>query len=232
MAHKRTSMPLEFATGESLTADLVAIGMRFATKPSPKEPNIEDSLVAASIEGIVQDDYRVLSLLVDWFEVHFERVNADRLIKLVQSLKEKRVRAFWAALAQSKKQDWRFKRHQKLYAGPRLDLIETGTEFQIRKNGEDERFAQTVLRVPNKLLRHRLEDILSPSELANRNRSYHYRVLIGPSYRADMWAAIERNPVLTPTEIARFTYGSFPTAWEVKRDWVILHNKAQLSIVS
>jgi hypothetical protein len=48
-------------------------------------------------------------------------------------------------------------------------------------------------------------------------------VIIGPSYRADMWAALETDPELSPTELARQTYGSFATAWQVKRDFVLVN---------
>ncbi len=219
-------MPSEFATGEALTADMIAIGMRFAAKASRKEPNIEDTLVSASIEGVVHEDFRVLSLLVDWFGIHFERVNADRLIKLVHLIKEDRVKFFWAAIAQWQKQDWRFKKLQKVQTKSRLELLGVGTSFQIERHGEDERFVGTALRVPAKLLRHRPEDILSPAELAKRHHAYRYRVMMGPSYRADMWALIERDPELTAAELARRTYGSFPTAWEVKKDWMMLSGSA------
>jgi hypothetical protein len=37
-----------------------------------------------------------------------------------------------------------------------------------------------------------------------------------------MWAALEVDPTLTPTELARQTYGSFATAWQVKQDWELL----------
>ena len=224
MAHKRILIPVEFATGEKLTSDLVAIGMRFAASPSSNEPNIEDTLVAASLEGVAMEDYRVLSLLVDWFDIHFERVNVDRLAKMVGTIENACVRAFWKALAQWKKKDWRFKKLQKVYARTRIDLVD-GSSFQVERHGEDERFAGTVLRIPNKLLRHRPEDIMSPHELAKRHLGYHYRIMMGPSYRSDIWALIERHPELTPAEIARKSYGSFPTAWEARRDWMILHKE-------
>ena len=41
---------------------------------------------------------------------------------------------------------------------------------------------------------------------------------MGPTYRSDMWAALEINPDLTPAELARQTYGSFPTA-VIALDW-------------
>lgn len=228
MAHKRILMPSEFATGSTLTADMVSLGMRFAASPSAEEPNIEDTIVAASLEGIIREDYRTLSLLVDWFAIHYERVNVDRLVKIIRLVENQRVKAFWAALAYWQKRDWRLLKLQRLYTQPRLDLVEEGVEFQIKRHGEDERFAGSVLRVPAKLLRHRLEDIFTPHELAKKHRAYYFRVMIGPGYRADMWALIERNPELTPAEIARRTYGSFPTAWEARRDWRILQSKSAL----
>lgn len=228
MAHKRVLIPTEFASGKKLTADMVAIGMRFAADPSSIAPNIEDTIVAASIEGMQSEDYRVLSLLVDWFGIHYERVNVDRLVQMVHLIKDDRVKALWKGLAQWKKRDWRFKKLQKVYTKARLDLMGEGTDFQLQRHGEDERFVGTALRVPSKLLRHRPEDILTPQELAIRHSGYFYRVTIGPSYRADMWALIEQHPEYTPAEIARNTYGSFPTAWGVRRDWMILHGSANL----
>jgi hypothetical protein len=46
---------------------------------------------------------------------------------------------------------------------------------------------------------------------------------MGASYRADMWAALDNKPTLTAAELARRAYGSFATAWQVKRDFAILH---------
>lgn len=43
-----------------------------------------------------------------------------------------------------------------------------------------------------------------------------------PSYRADMWATLELDPTLSASELARQTYGSFATAWQVKHDRELL----------
>jgi hypothetical protein len=67
-----------------------------------------------------------------------------------------------------------------------------------------------------------LTPVLTPTALARRYRTYYYRVLMGPSCRADMWAALEREPTLSATELARQTYGSFASAWQVKHDWTVL----------
>jgi hypothetical protein len=82
--------------------------------------------------------------------------------------------------------------------------------------------AACPLRVPANLLRDRPADVLSPIELARRHRAYRCRVLIGPSYRADMWAALEGDPTLTAAALARRTYGSFATAWHTKQSYAIL----------
>ena len=56
--------------------------------------------------------------------------------------------------------------------------------------------------------------------------TYRRRVLLGPSYRADMWAALDANPALSAAELARRTYGSFATAWHVLQDWAVLAGTA------
>lgn len=226
MSFKRQFLPSSFPKGDELTSNMYSIGMRFAIKAPKEEPNIEDTLIAASIEGM-NGDYRALSLLVDWIDIHYERINVDRLIQLIGTLPDQKVQIFWVAIAQWKKYDWRFKKLIKRYKGPRLSFLEERGKFQIQKYGEDERFSNTVLIIPSRFLRHRPQDIMPPSELAKKHLAYYYRILIGPSYRADMWALLEHNPKLSLSELARKSYGSFPTAWKVKRDWILLNEKRQ-----
>jgi hypothetical protein len=76
------------------------------------------------------------------------------------------------------------------------------------------------------VLRDRPTDVLNAEELARRHSAYRYRVMMGPSYRADMWAALDARPELTPAELARETYGSFATAWAVKQEWKIISRAA------
>jgi hypothetical protein len=103
-----------------------------------------------------------------------------------------------------------------------MDLINVGTEFQVARHGEDPRFEGTPVRVASNVLRHRTRDILSPTELAKRHHAYRYRVIMGPSYRADMWAALEEDPTLSIAALARKAYGSFATAWHVRRDFELV----------
>jgi hypothetical protein len=184
-----------------------------------RDPNIEDTLLFASIEGMERGDLRVLALFVTWFGVHSGRVNADRLTRLVGLQQSKRVRAFWSALARWRAADRRFARLAGGYRGPRVDLLPVGTDFQVARHGEDPRFAGSNLRAPANVLRDRPSDVLSPAELTKRHAAYRWRLVIGPTYRADMWAALEREPTLSAAGLARRTYGSFATAWLTWRDF-------------
>jgi hypothetical protein len=74
--------------------------------------------------------------------------------------------------------------------------------------------------VPANILRDRPGDVLEPAELARIHHAYRCRVMIGPTYRADMWAALEADPTLSAADLARKSYGSFATAWQVHKDGV------------
>jgi hypothetical protein len=226
MSFKRQLLPPFFSHGESLTSDMADIGIRVAKNLPKEEANIENTLIGASIEGM-KGDYRTLSLLVDWIGIHAERINVDRLTQIIKFFPDKKLKIFWTAIAQWQKSDWRFRKLAKLYRGDSLNLLEERGDFLIRKHGEDKRFLNSAIRIPDQFLRHRPQDILTPEELSKRHRAYYYRILIGPAYRADMWALLERYPKLSPSELARKTYGSFPTAWKVKRDWILLNQKKQ-----
>ena len=220
MSFSRTLAPAPMGA-DALTSAMVGIGMKFAA-PAAAEPNIEDTLLFASIEAMDNDDLRVLAVLVTWFGVHAPRVNADRLTRLVAVQKSDRVRALWSALARWQIKDRRFARLAKVYTGRRIDLLPTGTDFQVKRHGEDPRFEGSALRVPANILRDRPGDVLEPAELARIHHAYRCRVMIGPTYRADMWAALEADPTLSAANLARKTYGSFATAWQVRRDFALL----------
>jgi len=65
------------------------------------------------------EDFRVLSILVTWLEVHSAWLNADRLTQLVLKHESIRVRLFWSAVAVWLAKDRRFTRNFLLVApGP------------------------------------------------------------------------------------------------------------------
>ncbi len=218
MSFSRDSDPLPLPDRDALTAAMVGIGMAFPAA-AQRDPNVENTLVFASRLAMEDQDLRVLDVLTTWFGVHAAFVNADRLTRLVAALGSPRVQALWGALACWQQKDRRFARLATSYKGHRIDVLATGSAFQIKRHGEDPRFVGGPLRVPGNLLRGRAADVLTPSQLARHHRAYRARVMMGPVYRADMWAALEMRPSVTPTELARQTYGSFATAWHVKRDF-------------
>jgi hypothetical protein len=231
MGFKRELLPRRTLSGDVLTSALVGIGMRFAAQSDP-EANIEDTLLFASEAGMVGDDLRVLAVLATWWGVHSSWVNADRLTRIVEGHEHERVSAFWSAAAWWTQKDRRFSRLLRGYQGHRLDLLAVGTDFQIQRHGEDCRFKGSPLRVPGNALRDRSSDVLSPTELCRRHAAYRHRLIMGPSYRADMWAALEANPQLSAAELARKAYGSFATAWQVKRDFELARGASEFAAAS
>ena len=215
-------IPVSVPSADELTRDMVGIGMLFKSMAS-RSPNIENTLVFAARAGVDGEDFRVLAILCTWLGMHSRCVNADRLVALVKAEPSPRVRAFWAGVGHWQRKDRRFARLVDFHRGEPVDLLVTGQEFQVRRFGEDPRFAGSALRVDAKLLRDRPEDVLSPSQLARRHGNYRLRMMIGPSYRADLWAALEERPELSVTELARSAFSSIGAAWEAKHDFIALH---------
>lgn len=219
MSFKRVILPEKFFTGDELTRAMAGIGMRVATSSPLKNPNIEDVLLSASIEGL-NKDWRTLSLVVDWFQKHSSIINVDRLTRALIELKDnKLLLAFWSALAKTTGHDLRFKRMRGLYKGKPILLGDQASELLLKRNGEDERFQKSGLLVPNNLLRVRPNDILDIKELVKLHLGVYYRVLIGPTYRADCFANLEIKNDSTPSNMARSTYAAFKTAWDTIQDW-------------
>jgi hypothetical protein len=210
MSFRRQTAPPEAEEPSNLAADLAAIGMVLGVAPSRRAPNIEDTLIRGSIEAL-ERDFRLLAPLVLWFRVHHLWVNAARLTRLARDQASPRVRAFWAGVGRWKRTDHRFARMIEIHRRPQIVIPGDGPE--------DPRFRRGPIRIPASATRERAADVLSPAMLARRHAAYRWRLIIGPSYRADMWAALEAEPALTPSELARRAYGSFATAWNVKRDY-------------
>lgn len=208
---------------EVLTARMVGIGMNFATKAA-RDADIEPTLVHASQLGMDDSDLRVLSVLTTWLGVHHAHVNADRLVRLVAAETSERVRAYWAAIASWLAKDRRLARIGTAYAGARIDLLPVGTDFQLARRGEDPRFAGSKLRVPAGTLRDREDDVMSPATLAKRHAGYRNRLLMGPTWRADVWTVLERAPEISVAEVARQASSSFATAWQVVQDFKVLRS--------
>jgi len=216
---------------ETLERRMAGIGMSIAAEPD-WSAEIESTLFDASVAGMDEGDLRLLSLLTTWFGVHHARVNADRLVRLVLGTESRRVRAYWAAVARWRSKDRRFARLSQGYRGPPLDLLPVGTEFQIQRRGEDERFVGSPLRVPAGSLRDRASDVLSPEVMVRRHAGYRNRVRIGSTYRADVWTVLEREPELSTTAVARRAHCSYAAAWQATQDFRLIEESGHRSILA
>ena len=210
-------------SNEVLTARMVGIGMNFAAT-AEADADIETTLVHASELGMEDGDFRVLSVLTSWLGVHHAHVNADRLVRLVTAHDSIRVRAYWSGIAMWLGKDRRFARLISKQAP--VDLLSVGTAFQLKRKGEDERFTGSSLRVPRETLRDRDDDVLSAEVLAKRHAGFRNRVIIGPTWRADVWTILEKAPQLSAAEAARRASCSFAAAWQATRDFRVLHPSA------
>lgn len=222
MAFSRATALNDRPDEATLTRDMVGIGMNFAAEANPSAP-IEETLVHASAIGMDDHDLRVLAVLTTWVGVHRGHINADRFVRCVSEHGSDRVHAYWAAVASWRSKDRRFARLAKLHAGPPVDLLPVGTDFQIARRGEDERFVGSALRVPAGTLRDRDADVLSPEVLVRRHAGYRNRVLMGPTWRADVWTVLQEEPDVSVAEAARRAGCSFATAWQVVQDFRLLH---------
>ena len=231
MAFSRPSALLERPDDDALTRNMAGIGMNLAAEPNVEAP-IEETLVHASSLGMDDGDLRVLSVLTTWLGVHAAHINADRLVRCVSDHASARVHAYWAAAARWLGKDRRFARLAKLHDGPPIDLLHVGTEFQIARRGEDERFAGSALRVPAGSLRDRDADVLSPESLIRRHAGYRNRVRMGPTWRADVWTVLERAPEQSVAEVARRAGCSFAAAWQVVQDFKLLRESQTLAASS
>ncbi|MDO9181966.1 MAG: hypothetical protein Q7U04_06140 [Bacteriovorax sp.] len=216
MSFKRIECLNEYPLGEELTPKLIGIGFKLGGF-AEENVNIEDCLIAAATEG-VGGDFRTLSLLTDWFFIHHKFVNIDRLLRALKKIKDPKIKCYFGAIGKWLQKDGGYKKLSKIYRGEAHLLgLTSDYKFLIKRNGEDERFVGSKFLVANKTLRSRHEDILTSKELALRHQDYYYRILIGPSYRADMISKYINNSSLTASQLAKNTYGSFATAWEVMK---------------
>ena len=215
MAFKRRLSPIG-RDNQDLEGRLAGLGMAVACAPIP-DANIEDTLLEAVQHGMEADDLRILGLVTAWLERYHAWVNADRIIRRLQSSAPPRTTAYWISRAQSWATDIRWKRLRQSATEP-VDLLAVGTTFQVARHGEDPRFQGTVLRVPKGTLRDRPGDVEPAHQIALRHPCFRWRIVVGPGYRADCLALVQAHPTITPAELARRTYASFATAWAVVRD--------------
>lgn len=222
MSFSRNTAVLEPPTEEILTRRMVSVGLNFAAR-SAESADIEQTIILASIEGM-GGDFRVLSVLTTWLGVHADYINIDKLHRLLKTINDKRVIAYWRAIGQWQSKDKRFLKIVGLPSVKRIDVLPIETDFLIKRNGEDIRFVDTAIRTPTKALRDRIADVLPPEMLAAKHVGYRNRVKMGPRWRADVWTQLELDPKISTAEAARRAGCSYAAAWAVHRDFRLLNS--------
>ena len=225
VSYKRSTLLAPRPDDVSLTQAMAGVGMNFAVEADHRA-DIEVTLLHASQLGMEGHDLRVLSVLTTWLGVHYKHLNVDRLVRGAHELTSQWARAYWAAVAAWLSQDRRFHRLLSLHEGAPVELLQVGSAFQIARHGEDERFKGSALLVPKGTLRDRAVDVLTPVTLAQKHPVYRGRVLMGASWRADVWVALESDPNMSVSELARRVGCSFATAWQVAQDYAVLYPTA------
>ena len=184
--------------------------------------DIEYTLYKASKEALKNLDFRTLSLIVHWIEIHGSIVNVPRLKRLLVTSSTETQR-LWRAIAEWRQEHHKWQSLLRLNSPvERWDLLPVGTDFQISRKGEDPRFMGTKLRIPNGLLPIREGDVFSPKYLIHNHPTYANRVRFGVCLRADLWTHLEIEPSLSSAQLAKRVGCAFASAWEVKRDFELL----------
>ncbi len=223
MAERRGSPRL--LTGAELDAGLLAVGMRLGGGDCELPPSPE-LVVVSAVSAALPRDYRLLSVATTWIGAHASRLHVGELVRLLPVGEEAcgdrvRYRAYWAGVAHWLRKDNRWAKVARMYSGRRVYLSRLGDDvakMSIERKGHDPRFAGSRLRVPVDMLRDRAADVDSPRVLAHKHPWYRERVRQGPTYRADCWAELEREPSLTPAELARRVGCTYPIAHRAVQD--------------
>ena len=220
MSYKRVLLD-ELLEAKDLTQSMIGIGMLFGGAGF-KNPNIENTILSATHHGIINQDYRVLAMATLWLEKHLFILNASRLLKLIEGYKDNtEFYRFWVAVAQWHGTDSRFKSLREKISLKSKQEISKGARFLAKRNGFDSRFKNTCLIVPKKMLVKKDWLVLSPQKMINHHLDYRWRLIIGPTFRADMWSQLEQNHSLAAATIAKKSYGSYATAYRAKKEFEI-----------
>ena len=119
----------------------------------------------------------------------FETKPADRVY--FRQTPSQGSRAWWAAIARWHQDDRRWQRLVDRQES--VELLRVGNSFRMQRRGPDLRFVGTSLLIPAGTWRERSGDVMDPTALAQWHLGYRHRIIIGPSYRADMWAIAEQS---------------------------------------
>jgi hypothetical protein len=208
---------------DDIFAKLASIGVGFAVKvPESKRraADIEESLLDASAAIVAGSGDRIPAPLFSWISVHGERVNVERLRKLMARFDEEQEHLVWIAafaffglsLGQSR---WKL-----LAKAPDGEFALVNLEAARRlvaMKGQVSWAVGTGFLIPNGSVTISPKNVLSPEQLARVCDQYRNRLIFGTCWRADIATAIARG-ASTPSEAARASGSSYEPAHRVMQE--------------
>ena len=222
-------------TGDALDHSLRAVGLRLGGgQDSINPPPALEHVIVSAAAAALPRDYRLLSVVTTWLGVHAARVHVGELARLLPCAEQScadpvRFRAYWAGIAHWLRKDNRWSKVARMYPGPPVYLSRLDravAKAAIEHKGEDPRFAGSRLRVPVGMLRDRPADVASPEAMAANHPWYRERLRQGPTYRADCWAELERDPTMTAAVLAHRVGCTYPVAHRTMRDHRVMRAAA------
>jgi hypothetical protein len=195
---------------------LSSIGISVVTnKKIEKFTDIEATLSAA-IEQI-PCDLRLLSLILSWVNLHGDKVNIERIDKMV-----KNSRPPWLSLVA------RFAVSKKYYRWKKLivisnEILSNGDLLSNQKRaelkGEEEWSRDSGFIIPQGSEPTETKYILAPNQLAKINQHYFNKLLYGPNWRSDIATAIESG-AKNPYQAAKLCGCSYEPAHRIFADFL------------
>lgn len=189
---------------EELYSKLSLIGFRVTHSGDDSTlplPDIEKTLVEACYQ--VDNDGRLLGLLITWMKVHGSHVIADKFFKEYEDAIEYLGESPWfsalCAYRYSLK-DHRFKKGISKLKKPH-SLGNRDQSSLIKIKGAVPFLLEIGILVPSSALRIREQDVVSVEELVKLNHQYRNRYIFGANWRSEIITSIQ-NGAHTPGQIA------------------------------
>lgn len=190
---------------DALYSDLAEIGFRVTHGPVQKYEGVADierTLIQACY--CIDEDGRLLGLLLSWLKVHGSHVFPDKFLREYEQAKKYLGETPWVgglcAYMDSIK-DHRFKKgiHKSRVIH---HLGNTDQSSLVALKGSEDCFESVNIIVPRSSIRIRERDILTPEELITLNRQYRNRYAFGANWRAEIITAIQ-DGAKTPAQVAK-----------------------------
>lgn len=191
--------------------------------------DIEANLVDAAYEALT--DGRIFSLLFSWLKVHGRHIHIEKFFKIARMRESQsghnpiiNAMSVWCTLCGFHN----FKRHIDISSKNEFLLEKEVTESFGRVQGFKTDFLKYNVKVPEKYLRIREQDVFTDVELAKENLQFRNRLLFGASWRADIITAIDLG-ARTPTEVCKKIGCSYEPSYRIFKEYKIAKEASRVA---